>query len=100
MDDYGILSQVTHFEWDEGNATKNWEKHRVNQAESEQVFFNRPLLLLDDRKHSLSETRYFALGKTNAGRKLLVVFTLRGTAIRVISARDMSQKEHSHYDNA
>ena len=38
-------TQVTGFEWDEGNARKNADKHGVSQAEAERVFFNEPLLL-------------------------------------------------------
>ena len=43
------LSQITGFDWDSGNARKN-EKHGVSMAEAEQVFFNAPLLLLDDAR--------------------------------------------------
>ena len=39
------LAKCTGFQWDAGNATKNWEAHRVSQAECEQIFFNQPLLL-------------------------------------------------------
>jgi uncharacterized DUF497 family protein len=90
---------VEGFEWDEGNARKNADKHDVSQAEAEQVFFNDPLLLMDDLKHSQSETRVHAMGKTDAGRLLHVTFMLRhaGSRIRVISARDMSRKERAYY---
>ena len=94
------FSFVTGFEWDEGNRTKNWEKHRVSQAEGEQVFFNEPLLLFPDVRHSQHEPQYYVLGHTNAGRYLFVVFTIRGTFIRVISARDMSRKEGKVYEQA
>jgi hypothetical protein len=43
---------VIGFDWDAGNARKSVEKHSVSQGEAEQVFFNEPLLLLPDRKHS------------------------------------------------
>ena len=45
------FSQITGFNWDNGNARKN-EKHGVSMAEAEQVFFNAPLLLLEDGGHS------------------------------------------------
>ena len=90
---------ITGFEWDKGNARKN-DKHGVSAAEAEQVFFNQPLLLLDDTKHSQAEPRFHALGKSHAGRLLHITFTLRGDAskIRVISARDMHRKERSIYE--
>jgi uncharacterized DUF497 family protein len=81
------------FEWDEGNLLKNWEKHRVSASECEQVFFNSPLISGLDEKHSKGEPRYFALGATDAKRKLFIAFTVRGKFIRVISARDMSKNE-------
>lgn len=91
------LSDCTGFEWDEGNATKNWDKHDVSQEECEQVFFNRPLLVRRDRAHSSEESRYHALGHTDADRLLLVVFTIRQQRIRVISARDMMRAERQRY---
>ncbi|MCA1959367.1 MAG: BrnT family toxin [Desulfomonile sp.] len=87
------LSQCRGFERDEGNADKNWIKHKVSRLECEQVFFNLPLVVGGDPKHSQMEGRYFALGQTNTGRELFVVFTVRGDRIRVISARDMNSKE-------
>ena len=51
------LSRITGFNWDDGNARKN-EKHGVSMAETEQVFFNAPLLLLEDAVHSQQELRF------------------------------------------
>jgi hypothetical protein len=89
----GQFDLLEGFEWDEGNLTKNWEKHRVSIAECEQVFFNRPLVVADDERHSGQETRYYILGKTDTGRELFIVFTIRRRRVRVISARDMNKKE-------
>jgi hypothetical protein len=93
------LERITGFDWDDGNARKN-EKHGVAQAEAEEVFFNQPLLMLEDLRHREQEARFHALGKTLDGRLLHVTFTLRGddTLIRVISARDMHRKEKSFYE--
>jgi len=91
------FSQITGFNWDSGNSQKN-DKHGVTAAEAEQVFLNEPLLLLADPKHSSSEERYHALGKTGEGRLLHITFTVRGTLIRVISARDMHRKERAAYE--
>jgi uncharacterized DUF497 family protein len=86
------------FDWDEGNLVKNWEKHRVSASECEQVLFNSPLVAGLDEKHSNREPRYYALGITDAKRRLFIAFTVRKKLIRVISARDMSQKERKVFD--
>lgn len=94
------LAEITGFDWDDGNARKN-ERHGVSRAEAEQVFFNAPLLLADPR-HSEREPRFHALGVTAEGRRLHITFTIRcsGTAIRVISARDMHRRERAAYEQA
>jgi uncharacterized DUF497 family protein len=96
------LNTVVGFEWDDGNARKSSDKHDVTQSEAEQVFFNSPLFVLLDEKHSKQEIRYHALGNTDSGRQLHVSFTLRAddTLIRVISARDMHRKERAVYEQA
>ena len=95
------LSKVIGFEWDEGNVRKN-EQHGVSMAEAEQVFFNFPLLVLPDARHSETEPRFHALGKSNEGRRLHITFTLRDADqfVRVISARDMHRKERVIYEQA
>ena len=92
------FSEVSGFDWNSGNRDKN-TKHDVEWRESEQVFFNRPLIVIDDAAHSMSEARFAAFGKTDAGRKLIVVYTVRDALIRVISARDMSRKERVFYED-
>ncbi len=96
------MVKITRFDWDEGNSRKSIEKHKVIQSEAEQIFFNQPLLLLEDSIHSHKEVRYHALGKTDDDRLLHVTFTLRakGTLIRVISARDMHRKERTNYEQS
>ena len=95
------LASVVGFEWDDANERKN-DKHGVTPAEAEQIFFNAPLLLLDDVKHSQPEVRFHALGATDQGRRLHLTFTVRGssTLIRIISARDMHRKERAIYEQA
>ena len=95
------LNRIVGFDWDAGNARKN-EKHGVSSAEAEQAFFNTPLLMIEDTRHSAREPRFHALGKTDEGRLLHVTFTLRsaGQTIRVISARDMHRKERTIYEQA
>ena len=94
------FERIIGFDWDQGNERKSADKHGVSQAEAESVFFNDPLLLVEDTEHSQAEQRVHALGKTGAGRLLHITFTLRydDTKIRVISARDMHRKERVYYE--
>lgn len=92
-----ILGGCTGFDWDDGNIRKNWDRHRVAPEEAEQVFFNEPLIVAEDVAHSGGEARYFALGRTAAGRRLFTVFTVRRSLIRIVSVRDMSRKEWEVY---
>ena len=85
------------FQWDEGNSDKNLIAHQVENWKCEQVFFDQPLVILDDPGHSRSEGCWAALGLTDAGRRLAVVFTMRGRLVRAISARDMNKKERAFY---
>jgi uncharacterized DUF497 family protein len=87
------LAECTGFDWDEGNLEKNWETHGVAFWECEEVFLNRPILLRGDPRHSRKEARYYALGRSDAGRFLFVAFTIRRKLIRPISFRDMTTKE-------
>jgi len=95
-------TRIAGFDWDEGNARKSADKHDVSQSEAEQAFFNQPLLVLADEKHSRHEPRYHLLGSTDDNRQLHITFTLRsdGTLIRVISARDMHRKERALYEQS
>jgi uncharacterized protein len=90
-------TRVVGFDWDAGNALKSADKHGVTQSEAEQAFFNQPLLILDDDRHSFAEARFHALGRTDEDRRLQITFTLRreATLIRIISARAMSARERS-----
>jgi uncharacterized protein len=92
-----ILDACSGFEWDEANANKNWERHRVSPEEAEAVFFNEPLVVRSDVRHSRREKRYYALGRTEGGRRLFVAFTVRRSLVRVISVRDMNRRERDAY---
>jgi uncharacterized DUF497 family protein len=92
-----IISRCVGFDWDDGNLFKNWEKHGVSASECEQVFFNCPLVANQDVVHSSYETRFYTLGKSDSGKHLFVVFTVRDNLIRIISARGMNRKEKDAY---
>ena len=92
------LENCTGFDWDESNISKNWERHRVTPEDAEDVFFQEPLVVHGDVRHSKGERGYYVLGQTGAGRRLFVAFTLRRNLIRVISARDMNRNETGVYE--
>ncbi len=94
------IEAIVGFDWDEGNIHKNEDKHGLKWTIIEEVFFNEPLLVVEDFKHSLGECRCVALGKNNFDDLVTVVFTVRKNHIRVISARTMSKKERTIYDRA
>ena len=95
LDDF--LAGLEGFQWDAGNSDKNWRGHQVRQAEAEQALLNRPVIFAADLRPSGVEARFHALGRTESGRHLAIVFTTRGSLLRVISARPMSRAERGAY---
>jgi len=90
------------FDWDQGNRAK-CRKHGVSAVAIE-ALFRGGVTILPDEGHSKTERRFKAIGKTDEGRMIFVVFTLRrrGAAllIRPISARYMHKKEIEHYEKS
>jgi len=94
------LKGCTGFDWDDGNLQKSWELHRVEFWEAEEIFFNEPVVIKADVKHSRQESRYMALGRTESGRLLFISATVRRSLIRVISTRDMTRTEVRTYEQS
>jgi hypothetical protein len=95
-----ILPDVLTFEWDEGNSSKSWIKHKVSIEEQEQVFFDKDKRAFKDTKHSHIEERFILFGKTKKGRTLIIAFTIRNEKIRCISARPMNKRELALYEQS
>ena len=93
-----LQADIIGFEWNDGNSNKNLLKHKVSNGECEEIFFNQPLIIVSDHKHSQTEIRYGAFGKTDSFRQLTIIYTVRRKLIRIISARDMSRKERKYYE--
>ncbi len=93
-----VIPEPLSFEWDTGNTNKNYEKHLVTNQEAEEVFINQPLIVFADVRHSMTERRFQALGKTNNNRPLFLSFTIRNNKVRVISIRNMNKKEKKEYE--
>lgn len=92
-----VISSCEGFQWDEGNSDKNWYLHQVTNGECEELFFNLPLISALDPQHSTTEQRYYALGRTDADRWLFIAFAVRNNLIRVVSAREMNERETKKY---
>jgi len=86
------------FEWDESKATSNLKKHGVSFEEAKTVFNNVLAVIFDDEAHSIGEKREIIVGHSQNNRLLLVSFTERPNAIRIISARLTTRKEREDYE--
>src|SRR3989344_8040115 len=93
------LSKTVGFEWDNGNL-EHIKKHSVNFRECEGVFLNKPLIINEDKTHSQAEERFRVYGQTNKKRLMFIIFTIRDNKIRVITARNQSQKERKEFKEA
>lgn len=94
------LPKFGGFEWDKGNIDKSYKKHGISPNESEEIFLDENLQVKPDVKHDQQEERFIAIGKTNVGKILFIIFTLRKDFIRIISARVANQKERGIYEKA
>jgi uncharacterized protein len=88
------------FEWHPLKAAANLKKHKVSFDEAKTVFRDKKHLEVPDREHSDDEVRYLAIGRSEKKRLLTLVFTERGTKLRLISARLAEPWERREYENA
>jgi uncharacterized DUF497 family protein len=86
------------FEWDARKARSNLTKHRISFEEASTVFADGLSLTIPDPDHSLAEKRSITLGRSFAGKLIVVVHTERGDNIRIISARRANRRECRFYE--
>ncbi|HQU17600.1 MAG TPA: BrnT family toxin [Fimbriimonadaceae bacterium] len=86
------------FEWDDDKARANIEKHGVSFDEAATVFRDPLYLIFADPDHSVEEARFIILGESSERRLLIVSYTQREYAMRLISAREATRKERMHYE--
>jgi uncharacterized DUF497 family protein len=89
---------VMEFEWDESKAAANLRKHGVSFEEAKTVFDNLLAVIFDDSAHSVGEKREIIIGHSQSNRLLLISFTERPGAIRLISARLATRREREDYE--
>ena len=86
------------FQWDEAKAAKSLVKHGVQFEEAKTVFDDPRYVDFYDPDHSDDEKRFIRLGRSRAGRLLLVSYTERGNSVRLISAREATPRERKAYE--
>jgi uncharacterized DUF497 family protein len=86
------------FEWDEDKAKANLKKHRVGFDEAITIFTDPFSMTIHDPDHSADEQRYIDIGSSDQGRVLVVVYTERGSNIRLVSCRKSTPSERKRYE--
>ncbi len=84
------------FEWDINKATENLDKHGIDFADTLTVFEDYNAITIDDPYYN--EERHITIGMDAYGSILVVVYTWRGSNIRIISARKATKKERKYYE--
>ncbi|MGH7962657.1 MAG: BrnT family toxin [Candidatus Binatia bacterium] len=88
------------FEWDPEKAAANLTKHGVSCEEALTVFSDPLARIFEDEDHSSEEEREIIIGHSSKQRLLVVCFTARDTAIRLLSARRATKKERQEYEES
>ncbi len=84
------------YEWDFGKADSNWRKHRVDFTDAISVFADDLAITIPDNHPD--EERFITIGMNALGQILVVVYTLRESRIRIISARNPTRQERKEYE--
>lgn len=88
------------FEWHDRKAEANVRKHGISFEEAASAFADPFSLTIPDPDHSRAEDRFVLLGQTTSGKIVVVVHTLRGETIRIISARRATPLERRSHEEA
>lgn len=86
------------FEWDEEKAKANLKKHRIDFEEAATVFADPFSITIHDPDHSAYEQRYIDIGSSDKDRVLVVVYTERGSNLRIVSCRKATLSERKLYE--
>ena len=84
------------FEWDENKNNSNVEKHGISFENAKHAFLDSDMVVKEDVKKDYGETRFIGIGKA-LENIILLVYTMRKTVIRIISARKANSKEKQVY---
>ena len=87
------------YEWHNQKAINNLKKHSISFDEASTVFRDPLALIFDDLDHSENDSREIIIGQSIAGRLLLCIFVENESGIiRIISARQATNKERADYE--
>ena len=85
------------YEWDPNKADRNLRKHGVDFVDAVIVFDDDRAITLPD-EHPIEE-RYLTFGTDAQGRVLAISYALKGSTIRIISARTATSRERAQYED-
>ncbi len=88
------MADAVGFDWDQAN-TEHIASHRVTREEVEQVFANDEMDI--DYDVIGGQERWTVIGQTDQARVLIVVFTMRGDAVRTMTAYEASGRVRMEY---
>src|SRR5688572_15355602 len=91
-----VLDGIEGFVWDEPKSLANLLKHKIDFDDAIEIFYGEPAFV---RSNRYGEERWIAIGELD-GRLIAVVFTRRGNALRIISARRARKNEERTYHQA
>ena len=89
-----------NFEWDPRKDAVNRRKHGLGFREATTVFGDPLAVTFPDADHSMSEQRFLTIGASASRRLLVVAHTESDETIRIISARPVTRRERSFYEEA
>jgi uncharacterized protein len=86
------------FEWDEAKAVDNLAKHAFSFARAIAIFSDPEHFIVEDQRYQYDEKRFTVYGFIQS-RLYVVIFTFRGEAVRIISARKANKREINFHGN-
>ena len=86
------------FERDRKKAAINFKKHNVSFDDAVTVFYDPLSATFNDPDHSIGEERFITIGYSSSNRLLVVTYTERGGAVRIINARTATAKEKRRHE--
>ena len=94
-----LFPDTSGFRWDKEHRDLQLPRLRISPGEAEQVFYNLPVVLLDNEWPSQGVRRHALFGKTDGGRLLAIIFSIKGVSAHIIAAREMSRREKAYYES-